>query len=93
MNCPSCNTENPDGARFCMTCGTRMDRSCASCGNDLPEGAAFCPNCGTPVQEPAAAPTQQASTATASSSAAPAETRSLHQYVPAELLTKLESAQ
>ncbi len=24
MNCPSCNAENPEGARFCSECGTSM---------------------------------------------------------------------
>ena len=48
-------------AKFCVYCGTAINRSeapapkmsgkiCASCGTPLEEDAAFCTNCGTPVQ-------------------------------------------
>ena len=29
MKCPSCGTANPDGARFCNACGTRLDPTAA----------------------------------------------------------------
>jgi membrane protease subunit (stomatin/prohibitin family) len=48
--CASCNTSNPAGAKFCMSCGTAMApqvRHCTECGNELPGGAKFCANCGT----------------------------------------------
>jgi len=48
--CASCNTSNPVGAKFCMSCGTAMApqvRHCTECGNELPGGAKFCANCGT----------------------------------------------
>ena len=48
--CTSCNTSNPAGAKFCMSCGTAMApqvRHCTECGNELPGGAKFCANCGT----------------------------------------------
>src|SRR4051794_17682987 len=44
--CPACSTENPEGARFCMACGTALDRRCPSCGADVPRGASFCVECG-----------------------------------------------
>src|SRR5437763_3334033 len=48
-DCPSCGAENPDGARFCATCGSALAAACATCGATLTEGARFCAACGTPV--------------------------------------------
>jgi class 3 adenylate cyclase/tetratricopeptide (TPR) repeat protein len=54
MTCPSCGTENPPGARFCLECGTPLDAQCDSCGGPLPAVAKFCPTCGAPaVRRPA----------------------------------------
>jgi class 3 adenylate cyclase/tetratricopeptide (TPR) repeat protein len=49
--CPSCGTANPDGARFCVSCGSSLAPACRRCGAELPDGARFCPACGTPVEE------------------------------------------
>lgn len=87
MNCPSCETESPAGAAFCMSCGTRLPVACASCGTALPEAAAFCMSCGTKVEAAAAA----ASAAVSDPVAQPASD-SLRRFIPVELLTKLESA-
>ena len=43
--CPSCRTENPLRAKFCLECGATMARRCASCGSQL-GNAKFCPDCG-----------------------------------------------
>src|SRR5215212_6001568 len=45
--CPSCGTENPHDARFCMQCGTALSRACPSCGTENPPQARFCMSCGT----------------------------------------------
>src|SRR4051812_45972826 len=47
--CPACSTENPEGARFCMACGTPLERRCPSCGAAVQPGARFCVECGTPL--------------------------------------------
>jgi class 3 adenylate cyclase/tetratricopeptide (TPR) repeat protein len=47
--CPSCTTENPPQARFCLACGTQLALTCAACGESLPPEAKFCMSCGTPV--------------------------------------------
>src|SRR6185503_5249724 len=47
MTCPSCGTENPAGARFCMNCGSALERRCPSCGTPAPPEARFCMNCGS----------------------------------------------
>ena len=46
--CSTCATENPAGARFCMSCGATLERRCATCGEPVPEGARFCMACGSP---------------------------------------------
>ena len=76
MDCPRCQSGNPEGARFCMGCGSPMFAACAECGTELPSEARFCLNCGHQVAEPEA------------------ETRraDLEQYIPRELLAKLESS-
>lgn len=59
--CPNCGKKLDTNAKFCVYCGTAINRSeapapkmsgkiCASCGTPLEEDAAFCTNCGTPVQ-------------------------------------------
>src|SRR5688500_2358799 len=62
MECSKCGTENPERARFCMSCGNALANSCPSCGTENPPGAKFCIECGTglgggagaTVQRPAA---------------------------------------
>src|SRR5918999_4539244 len=46
MSCAYCGSENPPGARFCMTCGNALERRCPSCGTPAPPEARFCMSCG-----------------------------------------------
>ncbi len=49
MACPSCGVVNPQGAKFCAECGTRLGDACASCGATRPTPTArFCAECGSP---------------------------------------------
>ena len=61
MKCPKCQTENPEGATFCIHCGARVAEdvppSCPACGTELPAGARFCFKCGHRLVEPAPQPT------------------------------------
>jgi class 3 adenylate cyclase len=50
MNCPDCQTENPDFARFCLNCGASLTMQCFNCLTDLPPNSRFCLNCGQPVR-------------------------------------------
>src|SRR5919108_6653711 len=55
MTCAACGTENPAGARFCMSCGTALERRCPSCGTPAPAEARFCMTCGASLDAQAGA--------------------------------------
>ena len=61
MVCGNCSSQNPDGARFCMNCGSPLQLRCPSCGEAVPPEARFCMNCGAQVRQgtPAPAPTAE----------------------------------
>ena len=66
VNCPQCGTDNPEGARFCLNCGTRLAVVCPQCGATLPPQARFCFECGAQVgaSPEEAQPPEQDTTAT-----------------------------
>jgi class 3 adenylate cyclase/tetratricopeptide (TPR) repeat protein len=49
MQCPRCQHQNPQQAKFCLECGARLALTCAKCRAELPGSAKFCPECGEPV--------------------------------------------
>lgn len=87
MICKLCNSENPDGVKFCSNCGGMLEAAeqktvpaggfCAQCGAPMEAGTKFCGTCGTsasgnaPVAESSAAPAA-ASAPVAESAPAPA---------------------
>jgi len=46
MLCASCGTENPQGKKFCIECGTPLALVCPSCGAALEGNEKFCGECG-----------------------------------------------
>ncbi len=47
-DCPACSSPQPEGVRFCFSCGTALEApSCGSCGAALFPGARFCGECGS----------------------------------------------
>src|SRR5919106_1459749 len=46
MRCPTCGFDNPEGFRFCGSCGSGLAQACPSCGADVPPGFRFCGVCG-----------------------------------------------
>ena len=75
MNCPNCQTDNPESAKFCSNCGHSLTQICPNCSTENPLDANFCSNCGEQLDLDAAAPQDK-----------------LLQYIPKELLEKLETA-
>ncbi|HEX5936635.1 MAG TPA: adenylate/guanylate cyclase domain-containing protein, partial [Actinomycetota bacterium] len=57
--CANCGTQNPDGARFCVACGSSLVPACPVCGAEIPAEARFCPACGTSIAADEAAPAGQ----------------------------------
>ncbi len=57
--CSSCGTQNPEGARFCLSCGASLVPACPVCGTEPPAGARFCPGCGAALVETAPPPAGQ----------------------------------
>jgi len=46
MKCPKCQFENEGGAKFCSSCGFRLELLCAECGKTNKHGSRFCNACG-----------------------------------------------
>ena len=46
MNCPNCQQANPDTAKFCMSCGTKVEKKCHQCGTEYTNNDKFCMECG-----------------------------------------------
>jgi hypothetical protein len=49
MQCPSCGSDNRDGARFCNDCAAPLPLLCPSCGIENRPGAKFCNDCAAPL--------------------------------------------
>ncbi len=65
-----------------MSCGTALSLACPNCGTASPPDARFCSNCGHQFGEPP----------TPAVTEPESEASHLHQYIPKELLSKLEAA-
>ena len=53
VQCLKCGFQNPQTARFCMSCGSPIQAGqvCPKCGVMNPTGAKFCVSCGSPLQQ------------------------------------------
>ena len=58
MHCPSCESENRHGRRFCLACGSPVSRECPACGAANEGQAAFCGECGARLEPATQAPTR-----------------------------------
>jgi class 3 adenylate cyclase/tetratricopeptide (TPR) repeat protein len=56
MRCPHCDADTPDGAKFCIECGTSLQPRCPQCGADMLPRAKFCAECGVPLTAQTPAP-------------------------------------
>jgi class 3 adenylate cyclase/tetratricopeptide (TPR) repeat protein len=46
MECPKCQTENPEKNSFCRECGAKLLLACPQCGAEVLPGDKFCGKCG-----------------------------------------------
>ena len=46
MNCPKCNQENANDAKYCTECGTPLSKVCENCGKPTQWTTKFCSECG-----------------------------------------------
>jgi len=46
MECPKCQFDNREGAKFCLECGEKFELKCPKCEKSLPLNAKFCDECG-----------------------------------------------
>jgi len=53
MICPECQNEIPEGSKFCLECGTKIDLTCPGCGKSIPPGSKYCLECGHDLCLPA----------------------------------------
>src|SRR5262245_11282502 len=74
MLCPSCQTENREGRRFCSKCGAALAVTCPSCGFANEASDEFCGGCGARLR--AAQPIQ-------------AKFRAPETYTPKHLVEKI----
>lgn len=60
MNCPECQKDNPEDAKFCNQCGAKLPANCPKCGNFNPPGSKFCNECGHGLDKPTEKPASPA---------------------------------
>jgi len=55
MKCPHCQTENPEGSKFCRECAQPLysELICPECGYKNIPGSKFCNQCAHPLTEQA----------------------------------------
>ena len=105
MQCPNCGQANRERANYCRFCGAHFALECPRCRAVLLPDSRFCDVCGFEVSaptapRPAATPTPAPlpaplprPTPAAPEPAKPAPIQpELQQYIPAELMAKLEAA-
>jgi class 3 adenylate cyclase/tetratricopeptide (TPR) repeat protein len=52
MQCPKCQFENPEGLKFCVECGNKLETKCPKCGFNNSPSFKFCGECGHSLVEP-----------------------------------------
>jgi class 3 adenylate cyclase/tetratricopeptide (TPR) repeat protein len=61
MKCPKCQTENPEGKKFCRECGAKLASPCPQCAAEILPGDKFCGECGLNLTTPSEPPPKELS--------------------------------
>jgi class 3 adenylate cyclase/tetratricopeptide (TPR) repeat protein len=61
MQCPKCQFENREWAKFCIECGNELEVNCSKCSHVNPPGSKFCEECGFQLGLPSAPAPQELS--------------------------------
>jgi class 3 adenylate cyclase/tetratricopeptide (TPR) repeat protein/ribosomal protein L40E len=61
MECPKCQTENPEENSFCRQCGAKLLLVCPKCGAEVLPGDKFCGKCGHKLSLPSEPPLKELS--------------------------------
>ena len=51
MQCPKCQFENRNEAKFCSECGFQFEITCPKCDNKIRSGSKFCDVCGEEIAD------------------------------------------
>jgi class 3 adenylate cyclase/tetratricopeptide (TPR) repeat protein len=51
MQCPKCQFDNREGAKFCKECGADLEVACPECGTVYELGSKFCDECGQDLRK------------------------------------------
>lgn len=58
MKCIQCSQELEEGAKFCYSCGAKVQNTfCSKCGAEIPSDAKFCGSCGSKTSDYSSFPT------------------------------------
>jgi class 3 adenylate cyclase/tetratricopeptide (TPR) repeat protein len=49
LRCSKCDSDNPEGAKFCIDCAAPLANRCPKCGQENLPRAKFCADCATPL--------------------------------------------
>src|SRR5262245_56511793 len=58
MQCPQCQHDNRDQAKFCNECGAKLEAACPQCGHRNAAGSRFCDECGASLGQASPVPAQ-----------------------------------
>src|SRR5712692_1708834 len=93
MQCPRCQHENNEAAKFCEECGTKLIRACPGCGHEVGPRAKFCPECGTPLARQSGLPVSSSKFQVSSSQPLTPNPQPPSSYTPPHLAEQIRAEQ
>src|SRR6266508_6607730 len=93
MLCSGCQHENPAGAKFCNSCGAKLESACPTCGRVNPAGSRFCNECGSPLTAQPRPPVSSSTFQVPSSQSPTPNTQPPVNYTPKHLAERILAEQ